>query len=247
MMRFALRSLAGRKFRAIATALAIVLGVAMVAGTFVLTDTIDKAFSNDLHESYAGTDAVVSAKAVDITFQGDQADTEPMPASRCSRRPGVDSVERGHRKRRRHDGDEDHRQDGKAIDTNGAPSFGFGIDPSPDGALQPAEHPRRPLADGADEVVVDAGTADDAGLQGRRHDQDRDAQAGAGFKLVGIARYGSVESLGSATFAVFDIPTAQKLLHREGQFDAISVAAKDGVTPEQLVAGPDQALPPTAR
>ena len=44
MTRFALRGLLGRKLRTALTALAIVLGVAMIAGTFILTDSIDQAF-----------------------------------------------------------------------------------------------------------------------------------------------------------------------------------------------------------
>ena len=48
---------------------------------------------------------------------------------------------------------------------------------------------------------------------------------------MGIAQYGDVKSLGSATFAIFDVATAQTLFDREGQFDAISVAGEDGVTP----------------
>ena len=31
------------------------------------------------------------------------------------------------------------------------------------------------------------------------------------FEIVGIAQYGGVDSIGSATFAVFDVPTAQRL------------------------------------
>ena len=65
--------------------------------------------------------------------------------------------------------------------------------------------------------------------------------------MAGIAQYGSVSSLGSATFAVFTIPTAQALLEREGQFDAISAAAKEGVSPEELVADIRPILPPTAQ
>ena len=45
MTRVALRGLLGRKLRAVLTAFAIVLGVAMVSGTFVLTDTIKAAFT----------------------------------------------------------------------------------------------------------------------------------------------------------------------------------------------------------
>ena len=54
------------------------------------------------------------------------------------------------------------------------------------------------------------------------------------FDIVGIAKYGDVSSLGSATFAIFDIPTAQRLLEKEGQLDAVQAAAEEGVTPEQL-------------
>ena len=72
MIAVTLKGLAGRKLRAALTALAIVLGVAMVSGTYVLTDTIDKAFSTIFDESYAGTDVVVSGKGADISFQGIQ-------------------------------------------------------------------------------------------------------------------------------------------------------------------------------
>jgi hypothetical protein len=66
----ALKGLAGRKFRAVLTSLAIVLGVAMISGAYVLTDTIDKAFDAIFVDSYAGTDAVVSGREVGISFEG---------------------------------------------------------------------------------------------------------------------------------------------------------------------------------
>ena len=62
------------------------------------------------------------------------------------------------------------------------------------------------------------------------------------FTVVGLARYGDVESLGTATFAVFDIPTAQRLFDRENSFDAIQAAAADGVSPDQLVQRIDAAI-----
>ncbi len=73
MIRVALRGLAGRKFRAVLTAIAIVLGVAMISGTLVLTDTIDRAFNRIFVNSYAGTDAVVRSAKSDITFEGETA------------------------------------------------------------------------------------------------------------------------------------------------------------------------------
>ena len=79
MIRVALRGLAGRKFRTVLTAIAIVLGVAMMSGAYVLTDTIDKAFNAIFVESYAGTDAVVSGKGADISFEGEQSQPPPIP------------------------------------------------------------------------------------------------------------------------------------------------------------------------
>jgi hypothetical protein len=50
----------------------------MMSGTFVLTDTIDKAFSSIFDDSYAGTDVVVSGKGADISFQGLDAEVPPV-------------------------------------------------------------------------------------------------------------------------------------------------------------------------
>ena len=63
MTKFALRALLGRKLRTALTAFAIVLGVAMVSGTYVLTDSIDKAFGSIFTDSRKGSDAVISGKS----------------------------------------------------------------------------------------------------------------------------------------------------------------------------------------
>ena len=64
MTRTALKGLIQRKLRAVLTALSVVLGVAMVSGTFMLTDSIEKAFDSIFTSSYSETDAVVSGKPV---------------------------------------------------------------------------------------------------------------------------------------------------------------------------------------
>ena len=66
------------------------------------------------------------------------------------------------------------------------------------------------------------------------------------YEITGIAKFGSVDSIGGATFAVFDVPTAQALFQKEGHFDSISVAAKEGVSPEQLVQTLEPLVPATA-
>src|SRR5438876_8327835 len=76
MIRVALKGLLGRKLRTSLTALAIVLGVAMVAGTFMLTDSIDKAFNSIFTDVRAGANAVLSGKtAFDIS--GDSGSVAP--------------------------------------------------------------------------------------------------------------------------------------------------------------------------
>ena len=93
MIGVALRGLAGRKLRAALTAFAIVLGVAMVSGTYVLTDTIDKAFSNLISQTYAETDARITGKAVDVSFQGETAPSPGVAQSLVETVRALPSVE----------------------------------------------------------------------------------------------------------------------------------------------------------
>ena len=67
------------------------------------------------------------------------------------------------------------------------------------------------------------------------------------FRISGIARFGAVSSIGGATLAGFDLPTAQSLFDKVGQLDQIRIAAKSGVTPEELVAQVREILPKDAR
>ena len=81
MLLVAFRGLASRKLRSVLTALAIVLGVALVGGTYVLTDSITGAFNSIFQTVYRGTDATVTGRnAIDTganngarveTFSGD--------------------------------------------------------------------------------------------------------------------------------------------------------------------------------
>ena len=79
MIGVALKGLLGRKLRAILTAFAIVLGVAMISGAFILTDTLGKSFDGIYNESYKATDAVISSKA------GEQDRRRRAPRRRPSR------------------------------------------------------------------------------------------------------------------------------------------------------------------
>ena len=62
VIRFALRGLLGRKLRTALTAIGVVLGVALVSGTYVLTDSITSAFDSIFSENYKNTDAAITGK-----------------------------------------------------------------------------------------------------------------------------------------------------------------------------------------
>ena len=234
MIRFALKSLAGRKLRTVLTALAIVLGVAMMSGAYVLTDTIDKAFDSIFVDSYAGTDAVVTGKDPGFSFEGESAQAPPIPAQTLEQVRRIDGVEVAT------GSVQDFqtkllRPDGEAIDTGGAPSFAFGIETAPEyDRFNPLNLVEGRWPSGGTEVAVDEGVAGDEDLELG----DRIGVAALGpaqqFTIVGIAKYGDLSSIGGATFAIFDVATAQELLDKEGQLDAVTAAAADGTTPEQL-------------
>src|SRR6058998_3433956 len=87
MIRVAIKGLLGRKLRAILTAFAIVLGVAMVSGTFVLTDTIKSAFGTVFTQAYKNADAVITGKSAIGTDHGGNGnpDVPSLPASLLTR------------------------------------------------------------------------------------------------------------------------------------------------------------------
>ena len=91
MIRVALKGLLGRKLRTSLTAIAIVLGVAMVAGTFMLTDSIDRAFDSIFTDVRKGSDAVITGKAATSTNSGSTAPT--LPAYLLPKVRGLSDVE----------------------------------------------------------------------------------------------------------------------------------------------------------
>ena len=64
---------------------------------------------------------------------------------------------------------------------------------------------------------------------------------------TGTASYGDADSLGFGSIAVWEVATAQALLEREDRFDSISIAAKDGTSPAELVRAVPAARPEHAR
>ena len=185
--RVALEGLLGRKLRTVLTAIAIVLGVAMVSGTFVLTDSIDKAFNSIFTDVRKGSDVVVTGKAATSTNRRlDRADVASVaPAEGARRCSDVAAAEGGV------GGDAQLiGADGKAIVYGGAPNLGFSI------ANGASRFNPLSLVDGTwphgDEVVIDTVDREQEAL---RRSATRSASRRRGrscrLKISGIVKFGT--------------------------------------------------------
>jgi putative ABC transport system permease protein len=241
----ALKGLLGRKLRATLTGFAIVLGVAMVSGTFVLTDTIQAAFTTVFTKVYAKTDAVISAKSATGKDRNGQFLPPSFPESLLTRvrtLPGVLDAQGGVADSAKLVG-----RDGKVISGHGAPSLAFSVHPHGNQRFNPLTLVRGAYPVGPHQIAIDANTAskhhyaigDSIGVVALGPAQT--------FTISGTVKIGGVASLGGATMAIFDFPTAQKLFHKVGRLDAVDVAAKPGTTPAELVREIKPILPVTAQ
>jgi putative ABC transport system permease protein len=232
--RVALKGIWWRRGRAVLTAFAVVLGVAMVSGTFILTDTINKAFDTIFQDSYSQTSAVISGKEV---VKDAASGIATVPAPLLTRVRANDNVAAATGAIFNLNGSDQTKlidKHGDSLGSSNNGQFGFGFDPGAE-RFNPMSLTAGRWASAPGQVVIDKGTAKDNGYGvGDKIGVAADGPARQ-YTITGLARYGKENSIGGATFAVFNVATAQALLGKRGQFDTIFVAARDGVSSEQLV------------
>jgi putative ABC transport system permease protein len=242
MVRFALKGLLGRKLRTVLTALAIVLGVAMVMGTFMLTDSIDKAFDSIFTDVRQGSNAVISGKTAFDLSEGTGSAAPTLDESLLPKVRGLSDVEAA-------EGSVDGEaqligDNGKAIVYGGAPNLGFSV-ANGNSSFNPLT-----LVQGAwpgrGDVVIDESTANKEDFKVGQTIGVQAEGAAQRLRISGLVHFGSVSTIGGATLAGFSLPTAQELFGKRGRLDEIAVAAKPGVSDDQLVQQLRQNVPPTA-
>jgi putative ABC transport system permease protein len=224
--KLVLRGLAARKVRALLTALAVLLGVAMIAGSYVLTDTINTSFERIFQQGEKGIAVEVTPHE---TIKNNDQNPPPFPEQLLQRVRKVDGV------RLAVGGIFDQvsilKRNGKPLQTQGAPNFLASVPPQ---QITPFTYvsgrpPRAP-----DEMALDKFTA------GRHKFHIGDSIGIAGkvpkrtYKLVGIARYGTVSSFGGASIAIVTLPQAQQLTGNVGKLQSIQVAHSPDATDQQL-------------
>src|SRR5262245_52019893 len=81
MWRVTIKGLLAKKLRLILVSISVVLGVAFMSGTFVLTDTIGKVFDSLFTDTTKGIDAVVRTRRIVDEDQGNFVPRTPVPES----------------------------------------------------------------------------------------------------------------------------------------------------------------------
>ncbi|MPZ69266.1 MAG: FtsX-like permease family protein [Actinobacteria bacterium] len=230
MLKATLKSLMTHKLRLAMTALSIVLGVSFVAGTYVLSDTLNATFTNLFTDVYAGVDVNIRGAQEFESFEFDERPT--LPESLLEEVRAVDGVLDAEGSVEGSAAFVD--KDGEAIIPQGPPTIGFswsgtGEEPTNPVKLREGGPPTSPT-----DVVMDANTAEE-------FDFEVGDQVGVivegpvrEFTVSGIVGFGDADNLAGATLAVFELETAQELFDKVGVLDTIDVIAEDGVTQGEL-------------
>ena len=229
MFRLTIKELAARKLRLVATALAVIIGVAFLAGTLTLTATVTGTFDDLLAKADAGTDAYV---------RGDS----PLDLGLGSSRPRVDTglvdtlraVDDVAAVAVRVSGyAQILDKHGKAV---GDPQTGvLGMNWTTVSELNPFRLTAGHAPAGPDEIVIDKSSADKTGYTPGDHTTVLTGGTPRPATIVGVAKFGTADSPGGTAMVLFDDATAQAMLAEPGFVDGIAVVAAANVTQQALV------------
>src|SRR3954447_21193585 len=223
MTKVALKGLGLHKARAVRTTLAVVIGVAMISGAYVVSDTMLSAANSLSGAAYDNTDAVVTGKQAFTNGEdtiGGAVTVKPDVLQKVRSLPQVAAAT----------GDVTEQaklinKKGKVIGTG--PYFAIGLDPVNGKNLTPFKLTQGHFATAANEVVIDKGTADKEHYKVGDKIKVSAVAPAKTYDIVGITKWGSVDNFGTATAAIFTLSEAQTMFHKGGNFNSILVGARD--------------------
>ena len=241
MLTATLRAMIAHKLRLVLTTASIALGVAFLAGTLVLTDTMGLAFEQLFGKVSAGTDAVVRTHAPYTASEGVGTSRAPIDEAVLTDIAKVDGVRAAEGSVSGYALLTDN--DGRAILTSGgAPTMGYNM-PADEGLRGDVDLLSGSAPDAPGEVAIDATSAEDNDIaigstinvlfQGPTQE----------FTVVGTVGFGGEKNLGGTTSAYFETETAQTVLGMPGFFDSIGVSAEDGVSQAELTKRLSEVVP----
>ena len=238
MIALVLRGFMQRKLRVLLTGISIALGVALMAGTYVLTDTINRSFAGIFQVANKGHDVVITP--TQVLGRQTRAQTSPITDQTLAKVRATAGVAEAagsiftpaafldtHRKR---------------LTTGGAPAFVGSETPARFESFS-AVHGRFPSD--ANEVAIDEATAERSHLAVGGQLIVAGSATAKRYTIVGILKFGGGQSFGGAGAAILTLSEAQRVVGEQGHFDQIDVAAGVGVTPSELRDRIRAALPST--
>ena len=237
MRNVTIKGLLAHKLRLALTALAIVLGVTFISGTFVLTDTLHNTFSVLFGNIYQKIDFQV--RGVAQLGSGANATRNQLPESLLATVRGVPGVQAA-------DGQvtgyaQFVAHDGRAIQTGGAPTLGISFDSDQQISSLHLIAGGPPVT--SDDVVMDAGTAAKYDFTVGQRVRILSVGPTRTFTITGIAQFGSANNLAGATLAAFTLPTAQDVVQEVGHLDDINVVTAPGASKPAVQQDIARALP----
>ncbi len=238
MLRVTLRGLLAHKVRLIATALAVLLGVAFMSGTQVLTASISASFDKVFADVYRSIDVVVrSSNKVETPFGSQRTRISEGVLPTVQAVPGVGAAEGqvvGQVKVLDKRGE-------PLVAPQGPPNFALNWLTSTQLNGWTVVDGRAPT--GADDIVLDAKSAKDGDFAVGDTVKVSVTTGVKDFRLVGIAKFGKLETWGGAQAALFTTSTVQSLVGEPGTYSWISVAGDGNESQSQLQAAVAKALP----
>jgi putative ABC transport system permease protein len=247
MLALAIRNFSARKLRALSTAAAVFFGVAMVAGTLMLTDSVNRAFDDIFTEVNEGIDVTVRPRvAVEGEFGSGASFARALPERVVDDVRDVEGVASA-------EGviaDDtitivDEEGDRIGPPAGGPPHIAISK------VAEDADYQPFTIVDGTgpradDEVALDSITAEEEGYAVGDEIRITGAAGERDYTVVGIGEFGAGTPLGGASMVEFTLPEAQRLTGKVGRVDEIDVTAAEGVTPEDLARSIAAELPPDA-
>ena len=235
MIRIAWRSLVAHKLRSVLTVLAILLGVAMISGTYVFTDQIDTAFDEIFGEAYAATDVTITPQT---SFASETYGTlTGLPEAMVADVRAVDGVKEAYGYI---SGFGAIAIDGEVVETGGAPTLFFSYVPS---ELSATSYIEGSPPDDPGELGVSEGMAQDEGLTVGSPVTVVTETGAYETTVSGILRFASESSLGGSILLNTTFEDGQAWFAMDGMVSEIDVSAAPGVSPDDLAARIRAALP----
>ena len=238
MVRIAWRSLTSHKLRTLLTTLAILLGVAMISGTYVLTDQIDRGFKQVFTDAYKGTDVTVTRKA---EFSGQLTGaTEGLPQDMVKQVDAVDGVAASFGYVA---GQGAVAVDGKVVETGGSPTLFFSYSPND---IAPPQYVDGHPPEKPGEVAVIQKLAQDKNLKPGSPITAITSDGAHEATVSGVFKFAAQSSLGGSLLIHTTLADAQSWFDMEGRLSEIDVKADAGVSADELAKRVRAALPADA-